>query len=129
MIPRSHDLIIWKIVSKFHKIGIVGLRDREMLGSWNVGIVKCWDRGIGIVYASRPDMRTAYAYYTNDDCFEEGKKCMKLYKIVTCLKHQNIRFFCHGEHTGTNFQPKIRGMTPKVIELVEQIIYDYCNQP
>lgn len=79
------------------------------------------------------EMRTTYAVCNNEDCLaassllvdQQKKCCQRVYKALICGVSQQVHFYQHGEHTGTEFRPKQHGMTKSVIDLIEDFIYRY----
>lgn len=80
-------------------------------------------------------MKIQYCYCSNEDCFIDGEKCPKRYRVHTCLKHsekalQKVALFSLNRHTSNVCSKQnVRGLSPIVKDLVENLISDYRLRP
>ena len=79
-------------------------------------------------------MRIVYSDCVDRKCNSKGKICTARTKVIICLKHSNTNEQTHllyklNEHLSQEFSQTMRGITPVVKKLIENLMYRFDAKP
>ena len=74
-------------------------------------------------------MKMTYGICTNANCNQNNDICSKRYKTLICEKTSKIEMYHLGNHKSEIDSNKVRGLTPIVKDIIEELIHLYDARP